>query len=280
MQLCPPLLCLAIATQISPLSAYSSQSCRLCVSSYYLLSSYDTTIFSLSVYCPALHYGPNWYVFRALRLQFQAFFNRLTDTLKSDLVQIAAGALAITELVSFSILRSTQALQTDAALPVSAMSFIAALCITFVIDAEHRRALQASALTGIYLLVTFLADLARANNYFSRPQAQALTCLAVLSAGLKLSLLLLLEISKRGQIADPHLRENVSEEAVSGFWSRSFLVWLHTTLFLGFQRIITVDDLGALGPEFSSKLLSNRLEFSLRHGMTELCILSRVALSY
>jgi hypothetical protein len=148
---------------------------------------------------------------------------------------------------------------------VAATSCIAALTIALLLFAEHRRALQSSALTSLYLLITFLYDVARAKAYyFHMPVAGRLTSLAAAGAIFKLCLLFLLEISKRGLIQDPQIRQNASDEAVSGFWSRSFLVWLHSTLFLGFRTIISVDDLGALDPDFSSQALSERLEHSLR----------------
>lgn len=145
---------------------------------------------------------------------------------------------------------------------VAGFSFVAAISIAPIIKAEHRRALRSSALTGLYLLITLLYDVARAKSYYFY-KTQALASLAAIDALLKLCLLLLLEVSKRGLIEDPHVRQHASDEAVSGFWSRSFLVWLQSTLFLGFHTIISVDDLGALDPEFSSQSLSERLKASL-----------------
>ena len=130
-------------------------------------------------------------------------------------------------------------------------------------EAEHRRALRSSALTGVYLLITLLYDVARAKSHYFY-QSQTLANLALAGVALKLCLLLLLEVSKRGLITDSQIRESASEEAVSGFWSRSFLLWLHSTLFLGFHSILSMDDLGPLDPEFSSQALSARLQLSLR----------------
>ena len=178
-------------------------------------------------------------------------------------MQVTAGSLLLVYLYSFYVLRSACTLHTDGSLRLSASSCIATLCITLVIHAEHRRALQSSALTGVYLPITLLSDVARARSYLYRQQT-TLSVAASASAALKLVLLLLLEIPKRGQIEDPELRKKSSEEALSGFWSRATLLWLQSTLFLGFRTVLSVNDLSALSPESSSQELSDKLSMSLR----------------
>lgn len=146
------------------------------------------------------------------------------------------------------------------------MPFIAALCIAFVVTAEHRRAIQSSTFIGIYLLITFVHDLARAYSYAFRPEAQALAGLAIFCVALKISLLLLM--SDGGQVVHPIAPEDVGEGETNDCYGPSFFGWLHSTLFLGFRKTITIDSLAPLGPEFSSKILSDRLELSLQQSMS------------
>ena len=155
---------------------------------------------------------------------------------------------------------SSSILRNGTSVVAALMTFLAAVCIAFVLNAEHRRALQSSALTGVYLLVAVLFDIAKIRSYLCRTNMQAFAGLAIASALLKCILLALLEIPKKKYIADVELKKTVGPETLSGFWNRSFFVWLNRTLLFGFRNIITVEDLEPLGPEFSSKKLSEKLE--------------------
>lgn len=131
--------------------------------------------------------------------------------------------------------------------------------MTVVISIEHRRSLQSSAFIGLYLLITVLFEIAKTRSYFLR-KMQALAALSTVRTAFKFTLLGLLEVPKRRDILDEKFRKEAGKETVSGFWTRAFFVWLNPTFLLGFRRVITVEDLGPLGPEFSSERLFNRLE--------------------
>jgi hypothetical protein len=146
----------------------------------------------------------------------------------------------------------------------SALGCLASVLIAALVNVEHRRALQSSALTGVYLFLSLISDALLSGVFLSFAQTHTAGRLAIVAAVMKLALLILLEMPKRRRIADPAIRHDIADEETSGFWSRSFLVWLNKTLLLGFQKIITVDDLGSLGLELSSKALSDRLELALR----------------
>ena len=143
----------------------------------------------------------------------------------------------------------------------AAITSCAAACfLAVLVSFEYHRSLQSSsALTGLYLLFSLLSDLAKTRSYFLR----AIATLAGLSTGrtaLNFVLLALLEVPKRSVIMDKKLQKSVGEEVVSGFWNRTFFFWLNPTLSFGFKNVIQVDDLCALGPEFSSQDLSDRFD--------------------
>lgn len=108
-----------------------------------------------------------------------------------------------------------------------------------------------------------LSDTARAASYFVRLQSHPLTSLAISSVTLRFGLLLLLELPKRSHTTDQEEREQSNEQTATGFWSRSFNLWLYSTFSLGFRKIISIEDLGSLGPEFSSQRLSEQLALAL-----------------
>lgn len=125
---------------------------------------------------------------------------------------------------------------------------------------EHRRSLRSSAAISLYLSLTLLLDVAKTRSYLSRPGLEAVGGLSVVAATIRLAIVLLQEVPKRTHIKDPALRESLSKEATSGFWNRSFFLWLNATFSLGFKSALRVDDLGYLGDDFSAEYLAAKFE--------------------
>lgn len=146
------------------------------------------------------------------------------------------------------------------------MSCLAVLILTFVVNAEHHRALGSSALTGVYLMITIVFEIAKTRSYFLRAM-QVLAALSTSSLALKLALLIAQEVPKRRDIIEKTLRNSIGKETVTGFWNRAFFIWLNPTLMFGFRNILFVDGLSDLGPGFSSKHLSERLNRNWKKGM-------------
>lgn len=105
----------------------------------------------------------------------------------------------------------------------------------------------------MYLSTTLLFDIMRARSYYARDGMELLAILSVSSAAIKLSLVVAEEVSKRSMVADKNLRASVGPEALSGFWNRSLFIWLNPILFTGYRKVISYEDLPALGPEFASE---------------------------
>jgi hypothetical protein len=144
------------------------------------------------------------------------------------------------------------------------VSSAAAAILSFLIMVEHRRSLQTSALVGLFLLLSVFFDIAKTRSYYLRSM-QALAALSATGVVLKFTLLALLEIPKQKDIIDE--KGPVGKEALAGFWSRAFFVWLNPTFVYGFRNAIKVEDLPRLGAEFSSELLFSRLEHIWSQGM-------------
>lgn len=152
--------------------------------------------------------------------------------------------------------------RSSSSLAAAPLSCIATLSIAAVAYAEHRRLLSSSALLSIYLSVTMLFDMAEARSCFIRPGLGSIGALKVATAVLKLLLLLVTEMSKRPLLRSALFQPSMGPEVTSGFWTRSLFLWLNRTLLTGFKRVMSVDDLGDLGPEFDSDRLL--VQFRLR----------------
>ena len=119
---------------------------------------------------------------------------------------------------------------------------------------EHRHAVESSPVPGVYLLATLLLDAGRARSYFLRSDIGLYTlgCLTVAIAVTKFALLALGEFPKRYRSKG----ETPGPESTTGFWGRTFFVWVNSSLILGFRNILSVADLPNLEVEFASAKLA------------------------
>lgn len=148
----------------------------------------------------------------------------------------------------------------DFAVAAAVMACVASICIVFLLYAEHIYSYRPSTLLSVYLTLMVLFDIAKTRSYFLRGDLGSLPGLSVAVTVLEFVLLLFQEVSKRRLVTARHRIPKLSGEAVSGFWGRALFLWVNSTLRLGFRRILRVEDLKDLGPEFSSERLHANFE--------------------
>ncbi|KAJ6785660.1 hypothetical protein PWT90_06005 [Aphanocladium album] len=165
--------------------------------------------------------------------------------------------LIVIEAVGLA-LRCLSSDYTEFTYPAAALDLIAALFIAAVVYIEHRHAIRTSALLGLYLAIGVLIDGTKTHSYFVRKMA-ASGSVAALAAATRLILLVLEEIPKDSLLVDPKIRSNSGGEVTSGFFTRTFFLFLRPMLNIGYRGLLSIDDLGNLGPEFSSEYLFSRL---------------------
>ena len=156
-------------------------------------------------------------------------------------------------------------MRSGIAVGAAALSCIAAVVLAVLVGYEFHRSFQSSVLTGLYLLLSILFGIVKTRSYFLRT-LPALAGLSTSGVAFQLILLILLEIPKTSAIGKD-LRQTIGKEVVTGFWNRTFFVWLNSTFLLGFRNVLTVNDLETLGPEFSSEKLSTRFNQKWTKGM-------------
>jgi hypothetical protein len=161
----------------------------------------------------------------------------------------------IANIVLWSVLPIFHTGYTTAA---SIMSCAGSLCIVIILYAEHMHSYRPSTFLSIFLSITLLFDIVKVRSYFLRDGMVSLAGLAITVLVLKLALVSLEEISKSHLVDKDRLQKPLSRESVSGFWNRAFFLWLNSTLLLGFRKILKVEDLPILGPEFNNEVLHNR----------------------
>lgn len=156
------------------------------------------------------------------------------------------------------ILRCLSKTRTDTTYPSVSVDLAAALAIGVVIYVEHRHAIRTSALLGLYLAIGVLIDGTKSRSYFER-DLSASGSVATATAVIRLAILILEEIPKTSLLIDPELRSVSNGEVTSGFFSRTFFIFLQPLLRTGFRKILSLQDLDSLGLDFSSSHLYSQL---------------------
>lgn len=138
------------------------------------------------------------------------------------------------------------------------LSGFASACLVAVVPLEHIYATQSSARVTIFLLTSAITDATQAvmavpSIYHHSPNV------FFTSLALKACLLILQEMPKSFTQQEID-RKALGIEERAGFLSRTFGLWIHSTLFLGFKRTIRMEDLTVFGSSFSSKVLLHRFQ--------------------
>ncbi|KAJ2976534.1 hypothetical protein NQ176_g4897 [Zarea fungicola] len=165
--------------------------------------------------------------------------------------------LVLLELAGLT-LRCMSKDRTDTTYPSASVDLAAVLAISVVIYVEHRHAIRTSALLGLYLAIGVLIDGTKSRSYFKRELTSSGSVSAA-TAVVRLAILILEEIPKTSLLIDPELRSISNGEVTSGFFSRTFFIFLHPLLYTGFRKILSLEDLDSLGIDFSSRLLFSQL---------------------
>lgn len=158
------------------------------------------------------------------------------------------------QVASLALRSVPQPHRTNITFAAAALGVAAACGLLALVVTEHRRAVRASAFIGLYLVLTIFIDAIEARSYLKRDLI-SLGAISVASAAVRLGLLILDEVPKVNLIIDPIIRDASGREATSGFWSRTFFFFMGPIFRIGFKRTLYLQDLSAIGIEFSSKRL-------------------------
>lgn len=169
-------------------------------------------------------------------------------------------ALLGVDIAKLGLWSTLPALRSHGTLPGAVLVCISSLCLVAILSLEHRHSLRSWAFTSLYLSLTLLLDIAKSRTYFSRSGLDAIAGLSTASCIGKLALLLLEEVPKRRYIKVLALKNSLSREAISGFWTRALFLWLNPTFLSGYKTLLQVESLGNLGDDFAAEHLSAKFE--------------------
>ncbi|CAK7227110.1 hypothetical protein SBRCBS47491_006458 [Sporothrix bragantina] len=166
----------------------------------------------------------------------------------------------------------------------SALAVVASLCILALSQAEHARSPRPSILLSSYLLLGVLFDITMTRTFWMAREdslnAGVVSGLSVTVAGYDLNsaetvfcrlftavlafkvVLLVLEAIQKKSLLRPDAGwklEDHSPEETSGLFGLSAYAWLNSLFWQGYRSVLSVDDLFALDPSMSTKLLEAKL---------------------
>ncbi|KAJ3493500.1 hypothetical protein NLG97_g4685 [Lecanicillium saksenae] len=162
--------------------------------------------------------------------------------------KLCLGALLCAMYVVRIVLWQRSAFSSTYSLASTIVSLFGALCAFFVIYVGHVCYLQPSTFLSLFFSVTMLCDIATTRSMFLRDM-RAVGAIEIVILLIKFGLIVFEEIPKRQYFCADYLRVTVNAEANSGFWNRSFFVWLNPLLLNGFRRDFSIKDLPELEPE-------------------------------
>lgn len=168
-----------------------------------------------------------------------------------------AVSLLCLEIVSVVMRCAYPEYRTDVTTAAVVLDLVSAFSIATIVYVEHRRGIRASALLSLYIAIGILIDGTKTRSYFLR-EISSLGSLCATTTSLRFVLLCLQEVPKTDLLIDPAVRDASGREETSGFWGRTFFVFMSPLFRNGFRKILSVDDLGNLGVEFSSSHIMSK----------------------
>ncbi|TQV97095.1 ABC multidrug transporter [Cordyceps javanica] len=173
-------------------------------------------------------------------------------TLSAGLILLQAAAVGFHKHASSD--------QTDTAMPATSLELVATIHVAIMVYMGHKHSVRSSSALALYLLSTFAVDITKSRSFFLRSGLDTLGGIAVATASLRLCLVIFEEMSKRSLMIDDELRELTGQEATSGFFSRTFLLFLNPIFMTGFYETVRRGHMDKLGQELSSEFLHSQLD--------------------
>ncbi|KAH8891259.1 ATPase-like protein [Thozetella sp. PMI_491] len=151
----------------------------------------------------------------------------------------------------------------------AAISLTSSLSIVSLSSLEHSRSPRPSVLLCSYLLLTLLFDIVQTRTlWLSSFESRGLNSARMYTSATAIkAILLVLEAQNKTKWLTPSTvsKEDLGPEGMSSIFGLSSYTWLNKLFFMGYKKILAVDDLITLDQHISSEVLQERL---LRHWNT------------
>jgi len=169
------------------------------------------------------------------------------------------------QLVFLALRVQEQSISSDASLAADVLVSTATLAACTVCILTHQRSPRSSTLLGLYLSASVILGVARVRTLWLLPLDQgSLRAVVILSAAQALSAVTLalesLESGGGTKASNSTSDHKVgSPEQYSSLWSRATFVWLLSTFWTGYRKVISLDDLPPLDTRLKSDEMCREL---------------------
>jgi hypothetical protein len=174
--------------------------------------------------------------------------------------------LALLVLVARSAFHATA---TD--LAASVLRLLSAIVMILLSIVDHSRSPRPSVLLAAYLSLTLLSDAAQVRTLFlsSGSQSEFHYSSVFCSAVAVKAVILILESKQKTSWIDWNERDHSPEET-SGIFSLGIFFWLNNIFWLGYKKVLSINDLypldRALGASLLHDAFSNKMDYSKLRG--------------
>ncbi|KAK2036628.1 ABC transporter [Colletotrichum somersetense] len=198
---------------------------------------------------------------------------------------LASKLVATTILLAFQLaylaLRcQTSPFQTSASIAADVLTIVATLIVLLLSFLNHQRSHRPSTLISLYLSTFILLGIARVQTTWLLSLGGPLPAIATVVLVFTLVVLVLesIEVKKRTAASDTPNSKHPTPEQSSGFWSKTCFLWLAKTFYLGYSKLISLDDLPGLDSNMKSCVLHrnlvvawNKYDHQSRHSLIKAC---------
>ncbi|KAI0136261.1 putative ATP-binding cassette transporter [Xylariales sp. AK1849] len=202
-----------------------------------------------------------------------AFLSRLTYlakkqvTTSNSVARIQNLAVAITffslQLVLLVVWSLHETERTSITVTSATLNLVVALQVVALTWIEDARSVRPSSILNVYLLFTFLFDVAQLRTLWLQHDKTTISILLSVSTFTK-GALLFLEARSKTSYAEKQYKD-LPPESTSGVISRSVLWWMNDLFLQGFSSVLTLGDLYALDTDLSSASLDARVQAVWNH---------------
>jgi hypothetical protein len=132
-------------------------------------------------------------------------------------------------------------IKTNTTIASAVVVLIATFVLAVVSNYEHYRNPRPSSPIGIYLVVTWIFDVAKSRSLFAIKDGKPLGYMAAVSAALKFSLLVLEVKEKQAWLIEP--KAFPAPESTANFFNRLTFFWINSLLLRGYGKPLQEGDL-------------------------------------
>lgn len=161
------------------------------------------------------------------------------------------------QIVYLALRTQVPAFQTFASVAADVLTAAATLVLISLSFLYHQRAFRPSKALSLYLSASVLLGIARLRTAWLISSSGSLPIVFTIIFILTLAVFLLESLDSK-HIHHPHGEFRTLEQR-SGFWGQVFFLWLMKTFYLGYSKVISLQDLPPLDPNFESRKLHRDL---------------------